>query len=154
MAIATIPYRTLVEHDGRQYSVYLPALSTPKCSNCGAISIDDEADRQVDEAFRHAAGLLTPERIREGRQQLGMTQQELADAIDVAVSTLSRWETGTQIQQRAMNKLLRAFFELPEFRMFCRERNEEGLLTGDETETGNLKERSPSEAGNQAVQPS
>jgi hypothetical protein len=38
--------------------------------------------------------------------------------LDVSESTLSRWETGAQIQQRAMDKLLRGFFEVPAFRQY------------------------------------
>ena len=34
----------------------------------------------------------------------------------VAKETVSRWETGAQIQQRAMDLLLRLFFDIPEVR--------------------------------------
>jgi hypothetical protein len=40
----------------------------------------------------------------------------LADLLGVAVFTLSRWETGAQIQQRSLDRFLRAFFKLPELR--------------------------------------
>jgi DNA-binding transcriptional regulator YiaG len=45
------------------------------------------------------------------------TQKELAVQLAVAEATLSRWETGGQIQQRAMDKLLRLFFGLPAVRV-------------------------------------
>src|SRR6266545_1183860 len=99
VALANVPYTTQVDHDGRKYVVSLPALTVPRCNNCGTIVLDEEANRQISEAFRQQAGLLTPEQIRQKRVVLGLTQQELADQLGVAVSTLSRWETGAQIQQ-------------------------------------------------------
>lgn len=116
MAIATIPYAIQIDHDGKKYDVDVPALSVPKCGNCGAISIDDKASEQIDEAFRKNAGLLIPSEIREKRKQLNLTQEQLANYIRVAKETVSRWETGGQIQQRAMDQLLRLFFDVPEVR--------------------------------------
>src|SRR5207237_5930376 len=50
--------------------------------------------RKVSNALRAEAGLLTPEQIRRQREELGLTQKQLADALQVGESTLSRWETG------------------------------------------------------------
>src|SRR5579862_7707907 len=111
MAIATVPYAVTVNHDGRQYSLSIANLTVPKCGNCGELSIDDEADRQIDTAFRRAAGLLTPEEIRAGREKAGLTQQQFAELLAISDSTLSRWETGAQIQQRGYNRMMTAFFD-------------------------------------------
>lgn len=113
MEIATIPYDIQIDHDGRKYQVHIPALTVPKCGHCGEISIDTEADKQIDEAFHREADLWTGEQIRNARTRLSLNQQQLADALGIAVSTLSRWETGAQIQQRALDKFLRSFFALP-----------------------------------------
>ena len=109
-------YTTEVVHDGRSYSVTVPALRVFRCRNCGEAVLDTEANRQISLAFRRQAGLLTPEEIRQGRKALGLKQEELAGRLGVAESTLSRWETGAQIQQRSLDKLLRLFFTLPEVR--------------------------------------
>src|SRR5271165_6246773 len=74
MVIATVPYRVQVDHDGKKYDVQIPALSVPKCSNCGALSIDEVASEQIDEAFRREAKLLTPKEIREGRIGAGFSR--------------------------------------------------------------------------------
>jgi putative zinc finger/helix-turn-helix YgiT family protein len=116
VALATVPYTIQVDHDGRKYEVTLPDLVVPRCGNCGTIAFDEEADRQISAAFRKQAGLLSPEQIRQHRLALGLTQQELADLLDVGVSTLSRWETGAQVQQRSLDRFLRATFLLPELR--------------------------------------
>ena len=69
-------------------------------------------------AFRHHASLLTPEEIRSGREKLGLNRQAFAQCFGIAVSTLSRWETGSQIQQRFHDGILRAFFAMPDLRTF------------------------------------
>jgi putative zinc finger/helix-turn-helix YgiT family protein len=107
MRLATVPYNTTIEHDGRSYHVKIPALSVPHCGNCHAISLDDEADQQISAAFRSEAGLLTPDEIRHGREKLGLTQKQFANLLGVGEATISRWETGGQIQQRAMDRFLR-----------------------------------------------
>lgn len=119
--LTPVHYTTKFCHDGREYVVEIPSLVVPKCSNCQAISLDDEANRQIDLAFRRKAGLFTPEEIRARREALGLTQQQLADEFGVAVSTLNRWENGAQIQQRIMNDFLTLFFENSEVRKRMRE---------------------------------
>lgn len=114
----TEPYTTTVEHDGRSYLVDLPKLEVLRCQRCGAIVLDDAANIEITKAFRQKAGLLDPVEIRRKREALDLTQKQLATYLDVSESTLSRWETGTQIQQRAMNKLLCSFFEVQALREY------------------------------------
>jgi putative zinc finger/helix-turn-helix YgiT family protein len=111
MELASVPYATTIEHDGRSYEVHIPALTVPRCGHCGRISFDDEADREVSAAFRARAGLLSPEAIRQGREKLGLTQKQFAAMLAVGESTVSRWETGAQIQQRALDRFMRVFFD-------------------------------------------
>ena len=93
MQLATVPYATTIEHDGRSYRVEIPALTVPQCANCHTISIDDEADREISAAFRREARLLSPEEIRQGREKLGLTQKQFANLLGVGEATVSRWET-------------------------------------------------------------
>jgi putative zinc finger/helix-turn-helix YgiT family protein len=111
-------YTTEIVHDGRPYQVSVPALRTPRCQNpnCRAILLDTEANRRITQAFRRVADLLEPEEIRRRREELGLTQAALAERLEVGAATVSRWETGAQIQQRSLDKLLRLFFDLPEVR--------------------------------------
>lgn len=51
-----------------------------------------------------------------------MTQQELAEQLGIAKETILRWETGGMIQSRAMDNLLRLFFESDEVRKLLRSR--------------------------------
>ena len=113
MRLATLDYATTIEHDGRSYRVEIPGFTVPQCGFCQAISIDDEADRQISTAFRREARLLSPEEIRQGRAKLGLTIKQFADMLGVNEATVSRWESGAQIQQRSLDQFLRLCFATP-----------------------------------------
>jgi putative zinc finger/helix-turn-helix YgiT family protein len=117
---ASIPYTAEVNHDGRLYEVRVPALEVPQCRSCGELVFTNRVDEQITDALRAQLRLLAPAQIRESRKALGLLQQELAERLGVAEATISRWETGTLIQSRAMDNLLRAYFALPELRAALR----------------------------------
>ncbi len=117
---ATISYTAEVSHDGRLYEVPVPALEVPRCRSCGELVFTNRVDEQITDALRARLRLLTPTQVREGRKALGLLQQELAERLGVAEATISRWETGTLIQSRAMDNLLRAYFALPAMRAALR----------------------------------
>lgn len=116
---AVLPaYATELEHDGRKYPISLTDFAVLQCAHCKTVMLDDDANRKLSDALRSAAGLLAPAEIRRFREWLGLTQRDLAAYLRIAESTLSRWETGAQIQQRGMDTLLRTFFWVPEARAF------------------------------------
>jgi DNA-binding transcriptional regulator YiaG len=57
--------------------------------------------------------------IKEVREQLGLSQEELAHALGVSFASINRWENG----KAAPSKLARAQFE-----MFCRKMKTQGKL--------------------------
>jgi putative zinc finger/helix-turn-helix YgiT family protein len=113
---AVIPYEAEVEHDGRSYTIAFPDLGVLRCERCGTIVLPDAANQRISQALRRQAGLLTPEEIQTDREALGLTQQQLAVYLGVAEETLSRWETGAQIQQRALDRFLRVILSFPSVR--------------------------------------
>jgi putative zinc finger/helix-turn-helix YgiT family protein len=106
----TVNYTTEIEHDGRAYSVTVADLEVLRCQQCGEMILDDAANRRISETFRNQLGILTPGQIRQNRESLRLTQKQLAGLMGIAEATLSRWETGSQVQQRALDKLLRLCF--------------------------------------------
>jgi putative zinc finger/helix-turn-helix YgiT family protein len=111
-------YAASLEHDGKAYEVELHNLPVLRCGHCGEVVFGDEAEMRLSDALRDAAGLLHPAEIRGRRESLGLTQKQLARRLRIAESTLSRWETGAQIQQKCMDLMLRSFFDLPELRRY------------------------------------
>lgn len=111
-----------VTYDGQVYTVRIPDLVIPTCGNCGAKVFGIGDDDRIREALRAQVGLLAPEQIAQGRARLAMTQQELAEQLGVSVETVARWEAGGIIQSRALDNLLRVFFESDEARQLLRKR--------------------------------
>lgn len=113
---ARVEYTANLDHDGRTYAVTLPDLEVHRCANCGNLQFTDASHERMSRALRDRVGLLQPEQIRQNREALGLTQKELAAHLGVAEATLSRWETGTQIQQRSLDRFLRAYFAFAQVR--------------------------------------
>ncbi len=113
---ATVRYAVDIDHDGRVYTVIVPDLETPRCERCGEIFLDSAANKRITQEFRRQAKLLTPEEIRRCREALSLTQWKLASILGIAEATLSRWETGAQVQQRLLDKFMRIVFGLSEVR--------------------------------------
>lgn len=119
VAPAGLPsYSASLDHDGKTYEVELHDLPVLRCGHCGEVVFGDEAETRLSAALRDAAGLLHPAEIRGRREALGLTQRQLARRLRIAESTLSRWETGAQVQQKCMDLMLRSFFDVPELRRY------------------------------------
>lgn len=121
---ANISYTTEMKHDGQGYSISVPLLAVLKCDNleCEAITLPDASQEVLDMALREKAHLLTPAQITAGRQQLRLSQKDFAELLGVAPETISRWESGAQIQQRVMNELICSFYDVPELRHYLSKR--------------------------------
>jgi putative zinc finger/helix-turn-helix YgiT family protein len=85
-----------------------------QCADCGLelADIDEAATMQerLADAYRQAVGLLGSEEIRRLRQEKGLSQQALADALEIGIASIKRWETGV-IQSKPMDTLLRTFLQ-------------------------------------------
>ncbi len=117
-----VDYSTEMEHDGRLYSFTVPNLEILECEACHSRVLPKAALEAVVDKLRAEAGLLKPAEILEKRKRLGLTQEQLANYLRVAKETVSRWETGRQIQQLAMNDFMEAFFAVPALRMYLKRR--------------------------------
>ena len=107
---ATIAYDAEVKHDGRLYTFQIPGLQVNKCAACGEILFTNVTDDQISQALREHLALLLPQQIRDAIRSLGLTQKDFGERIGVAPETISRWISGTHIQSRAMDNLMRLFF--------------------------------------------
>jgi putative zinc finger/helix-turn-helix YgiT family protein len=110
---ATVRHTSNVKHDGRIYVVEVPRLRIPRCRACGELVFDNDADEQIAAALREQLGLLSTEQIRVNREQLGLSQRDMAEQMGVAIETISRWENGALTQTRAMDRYLRVYFGVP-----------------------------------------
>ena len=113
LKLVTIPYSAEVKYEGRVHEVHVPSLRLPVCQACGERSFTTDVDDQVNTALRCELKLLMAEQIRDAIRDLGLSQKEFAAVLGVAEATVSRWCTGTVIQSKALDNLMRAFFSNP-----------------------------------------
>src|SRR5207237_5676759 len=106
--------------DGAIHELHLPGIEVPRCQTCGNLVVTTQVDGRVNDALRSKLHLLTPERIRANINKLGLTQQELAEWLDVAPETVSRWMTGAWIPSSRMNRRLRMMLAFLAVRVMLR----------------------------------
>jgi putative zinc finger/helix-turn-helix YgiT family protein len=116
MVRMTIPYSCECAHDGQTYTVAIPDLAVPRCPNCGDMIFDSPATRRIEDALRQMVRLLSPDQIRRNRETLNLTQEELATHLGVTADVIARLEIGHEIQQSAIDRLLRIYFAHPNVR--------------------------------------
>ena len=110
------PYKFSANYDGRIYQFEVDSLDIPTCRSCGERVFSKTVNDEIDKAIRRQLRLLTPEQIRHAVAQLRLSQKDIAAKLGVAEATFSRWVTGTVIQSRAMDNLLRVYFAVPAVR--------------------------------------
>jgi HTH-type transcriptional regulator / antitoxin MqsA len=98
-------------------SLTVPSASHLKCSRCGEVVLRfQDAKRLREDAvaiYRRKHGLLSGDEIRALRKQFDLTQAELARLLRLGGNTVSRWESGRNVQTAAMDMLLRIIRDLP-----------------------------------------
>jgi len=87
----------------RTVLVKVPAKQDPKD---GEVYLDRGATDILDQVKARHMGILSPQELRSLRQRLGMTQADLAAALQIGERSWTRWETGRDIPSRSMNLLI------------------------------------------------
>lgn len=78
------------------------------CGACGFEFLDAAAERARHDAICRHLGRLTPSEVRMVRRRAGdLSRQEFAELTGIGEASLGRWESGAQIQNVAMDRLLR-----------------------------------------------
>lgn len=97
--------------------IAVPSASHLKCPKCGEIVLRfREAKRLHEDAigiYRKKHGLLSADEIRAIRAQFELKQSDLARLLRLGANTVSRWESGRNVQTAAMDILLRLIRDLP-----------------------------------------
>ncbi|HTX55084.1 MAG TPA: type II toxin-antitoxin system MqsA family antitoxin [Candidatus Baltobacteraceae bacterium] len=114
---------TMVEARGRLRlpvngeKVSVPAVSHLRCPKCHEVILRFEDARRLSwdaiAIYRRKHDLLSAEEIRAVRKQFGLTQGELARLLHLGANTVSRWESGRNVQTAAMDVLVRLIRDLP-----------------------------------------
>lgn len=98
--------------------VKVPNISHLSCTACHEIVIRLDEVRELRqralELYRQRYGLLSAHQIRSLRVRLDLTQQQLSTLLQLGMNTLSRWESGRNVQTAAMDMLLRLVRDIPQ----------------------------------------
>lgn len=105
-----IEYDAEIKHDGKLHTFHIPRLTVNKCKCCGEVYFDAVTSDEISQALRGHLNLLSPLDIRVGIVSRGLNQKQFGETIGVAPETVSRWLSGSHIQSRAMDNLMRMFF--------------------------------------------
>ena len=97
--------------------VMVPSASFLKCPQCHEVVLRYDEARHLSERaleiYRKKYGLLSADEIRSIRERFRLTQAGLAKLLRLGSNTISRWETGRNVQTAAMDVLLRILRDLP-----------------------------------------
>jgi putative zinc finger/helix-turn-helix YgiT family protein len=95
----------------------VPSIPRLRCPKCDEVVLRFEEARRLNvdaiARYRKRHGLLCADAVRAIRKELGVTQRELARLLRLGGNTLSRWESGRNVQTAAMDVLLRLIRDLP-----------------------------------------
>jgi len=101
--------------NGEEVSV--PGVEHLECPKCGEVVLRREQARSLRQAalarYRAAHSLLSSDEIRAIRDRHRLTQAEMAELLRLGGNTLSRWESGRNVQSAAMDVLLRLLRDGP-----------------------------------------
>jgi putative zinc finger/helix-turn-helix YgiT family protein len=97
--------------------IAVPSTPHLACPKCGEIVLRFRDSKRMHEdataIYRTKHGLLSADEIRMIREQFGLTQSDLARLLQLGANTVSRWESGRNVQTGAMDILLRLLRDLP-----------------------------------------
>jgi DNA-binding transcriptional regulator YiaG len=77
----------------------------------GEIFLDGDGNDLIEKTRARHMGLIVPEDIRELRERLELTQEQISDLLQIGKKTWTRWETGKERPSRSMNLLLHAIYD-------------------------------------------
>jgi putative zinc finger/helix-turn-helix YgiT family protein len=97
----------------------IEVLASPhlRCRKCDEVILRLDESKQLREralgVYRQKYRLLGGDEIRRMRERLALTQGQLAELLRLGINTISRWESGRNVQTAAMDVLLRLVRDVP-----------------------------------------
>jgi putative zinc finger/helix-turn-helix YgiT family protein len=107
--------RRSVPVNGEQIGV--PSVKHLRCPKCDEVLLRFQDARRLHEdaiaIYRKRHGLLSADEIRAIRERFALNQADLAHLLRLGSNSISRWESGRNVQSAAMDILLRLIRDLP-----------------------------------------
>jgi putative zinc finger/helix-turn-helix YgiT family protein len=97
--------------------VVVPSAAHLSCPKCSEVVLRFQDSKRLREdaiaAYRQRHRLLSADDMRAIRTHFNLTQADLARLLRLGANTVSRWESGRNVQTGAMDMLLRLIRDLP-----------------------------------------
>jgi putative zinc finger/helix-turn-helix YgiT family protein len=97
--------------------VVVPSARHLRCPKCAEVVLRFEDARRLNEdavaAYRKKHQLLSADEIRALRERFKLKQADLAGLLRLGANTISRWESGRNVQTASMDVLLRLIRDVP-----------------------------------------
>ena len=97
--------------------IAVPSALHLRCPKCHEIVLRHADARRLGEdataAYRRKHGLLSANEMRAIRERFKLTQAQFGALLRLGTNTLSRWESGRNVQTEAMDTLLRLIRDVP-----------------------------------------
>jgi putative zinc finger/helix-turn-helix YgiT family protein len=106
--------------------IAVPAAAHLSCPKCGEVLLRYQDSKRLSEdaiaIYRKQHSLLSADEIRAIRERFDLTQADLARLLRLGGNTVSRWESGRNVQSAAMDMLLRLIRDVPGSIPYLRDR--------------------------------
>lgn len=106
--------------------IAVPSAAHLRCPRCGEVLLRFQDSKRLGEdaiaIYRKKHGLLSADEIRAIRARFDLTQAHLTRLLHLGANTISRWESGRNVQTEAMDILLRLIRDLPQSLEYLRAR--------------------------------
>lgn len=106
--------------------IAVPSAVHLRCPKCGEVMLRFQDSKRLGEdaiaIYRKKHGLLSADEIRAIRERFDLTQADLTRLLHLGANTISRWESGRNVQTEAMDILLRMIRDLPQSLPYLRAR--------------------------------
>ena len=109
-----IDYRTTLKVGDHFKRILVKGLTVEICSNCKEIILPKESMDRVDNERHSRRHLLSPDELKKFRHGLGLTQSEIAGLLGIGKKSYLRWEKGSSLQSRSMDRYIRLLKANPE----------------------------------------
>ncbi len=97
--------------------IAVPSARHLRCPKCHEVVLRFEDARRLSKdaiaAYRKKHNLLSADEIRALREQFRLKQADLAGLLRLGANTISRWESGRNVQTASMDVLLRLIRDVP-----------------------------------------
>lgn len=104
--------------------ITVPSAQHLGCPKCDEVVLRFEDSRRLSTdaiaIYRKKHNLLSADEIRSLRERFGLKQSDLASLLRLGANTISRWESGRNVQTASMDVLLRLIRDVPASLVYLR----------------------------------